>query len=74
MLTISCIYALRLLVLKLQTRFNFLHRLLIDTIYTAALANFCISILKNMNLSISQGYFDIAKSVNAALQTFWSNI
>ena len=70
MLIIFCAYALKLLVLRLQTRLNFLHRSLIDTIRTVVLASFCLNALENINLFILQGYFNIAKSVNAALQVF----
>ncbi len=51
-LTISCIYALKLLVLRLQARLNSLHRLLMDMIHAAALANLCLSVLENINSSI----------------------
>ncbi len=66
-LTISCTYALKLLVLRLQARYNSLHRSLKDIIRVVALANFCLSTPENINLSILQGHFDIAKSVYAAL-------
>ncbi len=51
-LTISYAYAFRLLVLRLQARLNSLCRSSMDTIYTAALANFCLSALENINLFI----------------------
>ena len=74
MLTISCAYAFRLLMLRWQGRFNSLHKLLIDMIYIVTLANLCLSALENINSSISQGYFDVAKLVNTALQVFWSDM
>lgn len=52
MLTISYIYILRLLVLRLLTEFNFLYKLSIDTIYIVALSNFYLNALKIINLSI----------------------
>lgn len=67
MLTISYICAFRLLILRLQARLNSLYRLLIDTICVVALANLYLNILENINSSIPQGYFDIAKLVNVAL-------
>ena len=67
---ISCKCVLRLLVLKLQARFNSLYKSLTNTIYATTLANLCLSALGNISLFISQDHFDIAKSVNAALYAF----
>lgn len=49
---ISCIYALKLLILRLQTRLHFLHKLLIDINCIIQLANFYLNALKNINWSI----------------------
>lgn len=70
MFTISYVYAFELLILRLQTRLNFLHKSLTIIIRTTTLVNFCLIIPKKMNLFILQGDFDIAKSVNIILQAF----
>lgn len=65
----SCVYVLRLLVLRSETGLNSLHRSSINTIRMAILANLCLNALENINLSIPWGHFNIAKSVNITLQT-----
>lgn len=67
MLTIFYIYTFRLLVLKLQVRLNSLHKLLINIMRAIILTNLYLNTLKNINLFISQGYFDIRILINIAL-------
>lgn len=67
-LTIFCICAFKMLVLRLQARRNSLCKWWIGIIHTTVLVNFYLNALENINLFIPWDYFNIAKSVNAALQ------
>lgn len=51
-LTIFCICAFKMLVLRLQARLNFLCKLWIGIIHIAVWANFYLNALKNINLFI----------------------